>query len=77
MSQSDATGRTFLYQGAFSDTHPIVHNLNSRWVSFTVWRTATGIMVAPADFDIVSVPNANELTIGLVNPEAITVRINT
>lgn len=77
MSQSDATGRSFLYAGASAGTHTITHNLNSRWVSYNLFVTATGVAIPESAITSVTATSANVLTIVLASPTAITVRLNT
>lgn len=75
MSQSDATGRSFLYSGASAGTHTITHNLNSRWISFTAFNTVDGEVITPSQISEANALNANQFRIILTSPEALTVRV--
>lgn len=78
MSSSDATARSYLYTGGVLTNHVITHNLNSRWITYTAYVTATGIELVPGvDIAVVTASNPNQFSLELNDPTAITVRVTT
>lgn len=77
MSLSNADARSFFYNGPNTDTHSVVHNLNSQFVAYTAYVTVSGVEVDPANVISVTATDVNTLTIILTAPAAISVRVVT